>query len=223
RPEHDDRDRPWRGGMGSWRPQAGRARGGVGASVRSGAGVMARGRGARDESASELAAAAAAAAVTAASSYRERNRGRLEPGRRRGGDDSSGEESDDKYGRRSPRQAYPSFAPANFLNHVFRCCRARSGFNRRGSRSRSPSCRRSRSRDKAVSGLLNDIMGRGSSPGGEGRRDNDDYVKTWTHDLYEEIAGADSPPRPKLPPGYKPEPEAWVSRAGGVYVPLKPA
>ncbi|CAN0430370.1 unnamed protein product [Ectocarpus sp. 12 AP-2014] len=49
-----------------------------------------------------------------------------------------------------------------------------------------------------------------------------DVTKTWTHDMYEETAGAESPPRPSLPPGYKPEPEAWVSRAGGVYLPLKP-
>ncbi|CAM9291908.1 unnamed protein product [Discosporangium mesarthrocarpum] len=42
----------------------------------------------------------------------------------------------------------------------------------------------------------------------------------WSHDMFSQVSSS-SPPRTRLPAGYKPQQETWASRAGGVYLPTK--
>ncbi|CAH0476459.1 unnamed protein product [Peronospora belbahrii] len=50
------------------------------------------------------------------------------------------------------------------------------------------------------------------------RRSSASVERKWTHSAFDDRSP--SPPR-ELDPFYRPEPEAWVSRAGGVYLPRK--
>eukprot|EP00903_Cladosiphon_okamuranus_P008376 g8054.t1 len=218
RPEHDDRGSHWRGGNGAWK-QAGVSMGIMGTGT-------ARGRGARGGSASEIASASASfrewERIRRQGRDRDRDRDR---GRSRGRSSSSrGRKGKGKMRSRSPgdRKVARSLSRSISRDRRIRWDGRSHSPSYRKSRSWSRSRSRSRSRNKAVSGLLQEIMRKGSRSRSPCSRRRDGSAKPWTHDLYEEIAGADSPPRPSLPPGYKPEPESWVSRAGGVYVPLKP-
>ncbi|ETI56733.1 hypothetical protein F441_00830 [Phytophthora nicotianae CJ01A1] len=97
----------------------------------------------------------------------------------------------------------------------------RKGYSRRHSRSRSRgddrptrwSCSRSRSRSR----------GRHRSPSSPPSRSHHRHSlasveRKWTHNAFDDRSP--SPPR-RVDPLYRPEPETWVSRAGGVYLPRK--
>ncbi|ETV89086.1 hypothetical protein, variant [Aphanomyces astaci] len=90
------------------------------------------------------------------------------------------------------RQRRPVSSRSPVRGRSFDRSRSRERISRRRSRSRS----RSRSRGRRL----------------------DVTKKSWTHDAY--FNRSPSPIR-QVDPFYKPNPESWVSRAGGVYLPKK--
>ncbi|GAB9475245.1 hypothetical protein Gpo141_00012347 [Globisporangium polare] len=92
--------------------------------------------------------------------------------------------------------------------------------DRRRQRHRRDSRSRSSSRDRHRHRRVRSSRSRSRSPSRPKRRVRRDSPdrKQWTHDAFENRSP--SPVR-QVDPFYTPEPEAWVSRAGGVYMPKK--